>query len=213
MHSTTHVQRAWIRLPSGRHLDLINPDPKGWDDTDLAIRLSRTYRWGGESRWPEPLSVAQHSLLVWRLRVMNAATQLTPAQARLELLHDAEEAFLGVDMISPLKAVLGQPFKQVSDRLFEAIRERYALPAWDAESLVSHKLADTIAAASEAVHCVGWSHDEVKRVLGISVPAAKHDPLADIYGTEPWVPWPASVAAARFMEALRSHLQDDVDND
>lgn len=39
--------RAWIRLPSGGRLDLINPDPQAWTDTDLAIRLSRTYRWGG----------------------------------------------------------------------------------------------------------------------------------------------------------------------
>lgn len=46
--------RAWIRLPSGGRLDLINPDPQAWTDEDLAIRLSRTYRWGGESSWTHP---------------------------------------------------------------------------------------------------------------------------------------------------------------
>lgn len=60
--------RAWVRLPSGRRLDLINPDPGAWLDSDLALRLARTYRWGGESSWPLPLSVAQHSLLVLTLR-------------------------------------------------------------------------------------------------------------------------------------------------
>ncbi|CAB1371160.1 conserved protein of unknown function (plasmid) [Denitratisoma oestradiolicum] len=60
--------RAWVRLPSGRRLDLMNPDPAAWLDEDLAIRLARTYRWGGESVWPWPLSVAQHSLLVLALR-------------------------------------------------------------------------------------------------------------------------------------------------
>lgn len=39
------VRRAWIRLRSGRHLDLINPSPADWNDTDLALRLSHTYRW------------------------------------------------------------------------------------------------------------------------------------------------------------------------
>jgi hypothetical protein len=60
--------RAWVRLSSGRRLDLINPKPGDWTDLDLAVRLSRTYRWGGHSTWDLPLSVAQHSLLVLVLR-------------------------------------------------------------------------------------------------------------------------------------------------
>jgi len=46
--------RAWTRLPSGGRLDLINPDPQAWTDTDLAIRLSRTYRWGGNRHGRTP---------------------------------------------------------------------------------------------------------------------------------------------------------------
>lgn len=61
-------RRAWMRLPSGQRFDLLNPDPMAWNHTDLSIRLSRTYRWGGKSCWPLPLSVAQHSLLVLQLR-------------------------------------------------------------------------------------------------------------------------------------------------
>jgi hypothetical protein len=60
--------RAWIRLPSGRRLDLLAPTPFDWTDEDLAIGLSRTFRWGGHSTWPAPLSVAQHSLAVLLLR-------------------------------------------------------------------------------------------------------------------------------------------------
>ncbi len=92
--------RAWIRLPSGRHLDLVNPQPDAWLDCDLAARLSRTYRWGGESTWPVPLSVAQHSLSVLALRRAWAPSPLSPGEALLELLHDAEEGFLG-DCIRP----------------------------------------------------------------------------------------------------------------
>ena len=60
--------RAWVRLGSGRRLDLLNPQPSQWTDCDLAVGLSRTYRWGGHSRWDLPLSVAQHSLLFLVLR-------------------------------------------------------------------------------------------------------------------------------------------------
>ena len=41
--------RAWILLPSGKQLDLLAPDPWAWTDDDLAIGLSRTYRWAGYS--------------------------------------------------------------------------------------------------------------------------------------------------------------------
>ena len=69
------ADRAWVLLPSGRQLDLLTPDPAAWSDRDLAISLSRTYRWGGHSRWDLPLSVAQHSLLVLVMREQMQALQ------------------------------------------------------------------------------------------------------------------------------------------
>src|SRR5690606_15123308 len=162
--------RAWMRLPSGKRLDLIDPDPQGWEDRDLALRLARTYRWGGESCWPLPLSVAQHSLMVLEIRRGMGQTPLSPMQELQELLHDAEEAFLGFDCISPLKQMLGEPFKSVETRLSAAIWHRYGLDDWTDQQFLLHKHADAIAAASEAVHCVGWSPDEVKSVLEISAP-------------------------------------------
>jgi hypothetical protein len=39
--------RAWVRLVSGRRINLLDPQPDSWTDIDLAIGLSRTYRWGG----------------------------------------------------------------------------------------------------------------------------------------------------------------------
>jgi hypothetical protein len=35
---------ALVRLASGRVLNLLNPDPHSWTDTDLAIGLARTFR-------------------------------------------------------------------------------------------------------------------------------------------------------------------------
>lgn len=196
--------RAWIRLPSGRALDLINPAPDAWTDEDLALRLARTYRWGGESVWPWPLSVAQHSLLVLALRRETSDRPLRTAEARAELLHDAEEGFLGFDCISPLKRVLGAPFREVGERLMAAIAQRYELPDWAPDAYRAHKLADSIAAASEAVHCTGWSREEVREVLGISHAVLDADPLQAIYGGTAWEPWPSDVAAERFLVALRS---------
>jgi hypothetical protein len=89
-------QRAWILLPSGAQLDLLHPDPACWTDLDLAIGLSRTYRWAGYSRhWDLPLSVAQHSLTVLRLAEAAPGPTLSNAEARPELLHDAIEALTG----------------------------------------------------------------------------------------------------------------------
>ena len=198
------THRAWMRLPSGRRLDLISPDPQAWLDEDLAIRLARTFRWGGESCWSTPLSVAQHSLQVLEIARQSACGSLSPSAQLRELLHDAEEGFLGFDCIAPLKPALGAPFRQVADRLAAAVWERYALPIWDTGSYGRHKDADEMSAASEAVHAVGWSLQEVRSVLGIEAPILQGDPLADLYNCEPWRPWPVDVAAERFHDALRN---------
>ena len=205
--------RAWMRLPSGRRLDLISPEAQAWTDEDLSIRLARTFRWGGESRWSTPLSVAQHSLQVLEIARQCACATLSRSEQLRELLHDAEEGFLGFDCIAPLKPALGAPFRLVADRLTAAVWERYALPIWDTGSYGRHKDADEMSASSEAVHVVGWSLQEVRSVLGIEAPILQVDPLADLYECEPWKPWHADVAAERFHDALcnlvaeRAHLE------
>lgn len=205
----THLQsiavahRAWIRLPSGGHLDLIHPSPDAWTDTDLALRLSRTYRWGGESSWQLPLSVAPHSLTVLTLRREWSFSALSCAEAKNEIFRDAEERFLGFDCISPLKFVLGKPFSDVADRLMVAIRARYGLPAWTPETYPIHKRADSTAAASEAVHCAGWSAQEVREVLTITPPILATDPPAALYDCAPWEPWPSDLAAERFLNEFK----------
>ncbi len=196
-------QRAWVRQPSGCRLDLINPDPNSWEDEDLAIGLSRTYRWGGHSIWGRPMSVAQHSILVLVLRE-RLTGKLSRVESLRELLHDAEEGLIGFDPISPLKPVLGDVFAQLLERLTAAVFERYNLPAWSPEDKRLHKLADHLAAASEAVHVAGWKPLEVKETLGIVTEPIREDPLVGIYGGKPWEPWPNEVAAERFLNMLQS---------
>jgi hypothetical protein len=123
------------------------------------------------------------------------------------LLHDAEEAFLSFDCITPLKGVLRQPFKDVCDRLMGAIEERYSLPPWESEEYRVHKEADRIAAACEAVYVVGWKRQEIREVLGISHPILDEDPLPRPTGYAPWEPWPATVAASQFLQELNFLIQ------
>lgn len=196
--------RAWVRLPSGRRLDLIAPTPFDWTDEDLAIGLSRTFRWGGHSVWPgAPLSVAQHSLAVLALRRARARGGLAQAELRRELLHDAEEGLLGFDCISPLKPFLGEGFAALSARLSAAVALRYALPPWSAEAKRAHKACDVALAAAEAVHVAGWTPEEVRGTLGIKAALLAEDPLAAAHAEPPWQPWPPEVAAERFLAMLR----------
>jgi hypothetical protein len=201
----TAPDRAWVRMPSQRRLDLLDPTPFDWDDSDLALGLARTYRWGGHSAWPRPLSVAQHSLTVMHLRAaacQRAGAELAPLEALRELLHDAEEGLLGFDCVSPLKPFLGEGFRALTVRLENAVFLRYGLPRWTDKEHAAHKLADRQAAASEAVHVVGWSAREVLHTLKITVPPLGEDPLHAVYGGTAWEPWAPPLAAERFLAEL-----------
>lgn len=200
-----HETRAWVRMPSERRLDLLDPTPFDWEDSDLALGLSRTYRWGGHTAWPLPLSVAQHSLTVMHLRAAAgkaAGIELAPLAALRELLHDAEEGLLGFDCISPLKPFLGEAFKALTVKLEAAVFIRYGLPQWTPKEYAAHKLADRLAAASEAVHVAGWSPKEVLHTLKITVPPLNEDPLQALYGGAAWEPWPPALANERFLAEL-----------
>jgi hypothetical protein len=195
-------------MPSGKRLDLLDPTPFDWDDADLALGLARTYRWGGHSAWPLPLSVAQHSITVMLLR-QAATPALAPLLQLRELLHDAEEGLLGFDAISVIKPFLGHGFRALTQRLEQAVYLRYGLPAWTAGEHARHKQADRAAAASEAVHVAGWSEQEVRATLKIRSTVLVQDPLVNIYGGKPWEPWPPQLAAQRFLEQL-DRLQKDI---
>ena len=198
----TSDTRAWVRLPSGKRLDLLHPTPFDWDDEDLAVGLARTYRWGGHSAWPLPLSVAQHSLMVMAMH-RRAARRPDPAADLRELLHDADEGLLGFDCISVVKPFLGEAFRTLTSDLQRAVAIRYRLRPHDETSAKAHKRADRVAAASEAVHVVGWTHDEVRHTLRIPYDPLAADPLVALYGGTPWEPWTPTLAAERFLAELR----------
>ncbi len=193
--------RAWVRLPSGKRLDLLHPTPFDWDDADLAVGLARTYRWGGHSAWPLPLSVAQHSLAVLAMH-RGKDSGGDPASELRELMHDADEGLLGFDCISVVKPFLGEAFGTLTVELQRAVALRYRLRPYAPEDYKAHKRIDRIAAASEAVHVVGWTRAEVRHTLRIPFQPMTSDPLASVYGGTPWEPWPPILAAQRFLDEL-----------
>lgn len=201
------TERAWVRLASGRRINLLDPQPDAWTDADLAIGLSRTYRWGGHSIWELPLSVAQHSLLVLKLCEQIHRVPLSRAGALQALLHDAAEGLLSFDPISPVKPHLGASFAALNDRLEDAIATRYWFFSHDPQERyrqrASYKYADRIAAASEALHVAGWTHHEIRTVLEIEDRPLTVDHLPRIRGMRPWEPWPAPLAASLFLAKLR----------
>jgi hypothetical protein len=202
LSKTNAADRAWVRLYSGKRLDLLGPTPFDWEDSDLAIGLARTYRWGGHSAWPLPLSVAQHSLLVLALHRLWSRKPTDPRADLRELLHDADEGLLGFDCISVLKPFLGEAYRKLTSRLEAAIVLRYGLLPWSAPERKRHKRADRVAAATEAIHVVGWTPTEVRTTLKIPYKALADDPLAAIYGGTAFEPWPPNVAAERFLAEL-----------
>ena len=193
--------RAFVLLKSRRRLDLLNPDPHACTDEDLAAGLSRTIRWGGASQWEHPLSVAQHNLTVLTIREADGA--LTPGEALRELLHDANEFMLGWDCITPLKAQLGEPFRALEARLQSAVDTRYRLPEWTPGACTIHKRADRLAAASEALHVVGWSRAEMRKTLRIAEAPLLQDPLSPC-GFAPWEPWPPRAAQRLFIQRFNA---------
>jgi hypothetical protein len=198
-------RRAFILLKSGGRLDLLDPHPNAWTHEDLAIGLSRTYRWGGYSKWDLPLSVAQHSLAVLALRETQGP--LSAHEALRELLHDATEALFGFDCIAPLKPHLGPEFARLDRRLQAAVDHRYQLPPWTEDAYQGHKHADRLAAANEAYHVVGWSREEMRASLGITLDPLDNDPLTLPAHMKPWEPWPPKLAESQFFRRLMELLE------
>jgi 5'-deoxynucleotidase YfbR-like HD superfamily hydrolase len=190
---STAAARAWQRMLSGRRLDLLDPSPLDVEIADIAHGLARVARWNGQTSGDHIFSVAQHTLLVEalaRLRVPRL-----DRRARLAiLLHDAPEYVIG-DMISPFKAVIGDSYKGVEQRLLAAIRVRFGLPATPSREVMSIiKSADLAAAYLEATRLARFDESEARRLLGrppAFSPRLERDYLR---------PWPATQAEASYLE-------------
>ncbi len=157
--------RAWQRMLSGRRLDLLDPAPLDVEIEDIAHGLAFVARWNGQTRGDWPYSVAEHSLLVEAI-----FSRIVPDAARrwrlAALLHDAPEYVIG-DMISPVKAALGDGYGALDERLAAAVHLRFGLPATLPAGIKKQiKRADRVSAWLEAVQIAGFSMPEADRFFG-----------------------------------------------
>ena len=184
--------RVWQRMLSGRRLDLADPSPLDVEIEDIAHGLARVARWNGQTLGDHIFSVAQHSLLVEALTGYLDAEATAPTKI-MALLHDAPEYVVG-DIISPFKAIIGEPYKDIEGRLLHAIHIRFSLPpAPDATTLKLIKLADKQAAYLEAVRLAGFEQTEAVKYFGKPVPMSR---ALEAYLS----PWTIREAQERFLE-------------
>lgn len=159
------VKRAWQRMLSGRRLDLLDPTPLDVEIEDIAHGLAFVARWNGQTRGDWPYSVAEHSLLVEEIFGATAPDP-SPRWCLAALLHDAPEYVIG-DMISPVKAMLGEGYGVLDARLAEAVHLRFGLPATlPREIKAAIKRADKVSAWLEATRIAGFSVPEADRIFG-----------------------------------------------
>lgn len=180
MAKAASASGAWQRMLSGRRLNLLDPSPLDIEIADIAHGLARVARWNGQTKGSHALSVAQHCMLVERLAFQLKPT-LTRDQRLAALLHDAPEYVIG-DLISPFKRAVGISYKDLENRLQEAIHVRFGITPKVPDTL--HKLikkADIMAAYFEATQLAGFSHDEAKAVFGVPKGVASKR-------LEPWGP-------------------------
>ena len=149
---------------SGRRLDILSPTPLDIEVEDIAHGLARVSRWNGQTVGKFGYSVAQHSVLVEHL--FSAHSPDMPQKWRLAcLLHDASEYVIG-DMITPFKAALGTQYKEIEQRLEEAVHIRFGLPARLPQKIqMAIKRADRMSAYLEATQIAGFSADEARRLF------------------------------------------------
>lgn len=107
---------TWLLTHTGKHLDLVDPQPEMIDVIDIAKGLSRECRFAGQTK--AFYSVAQHSII--------ASQMVDPEFAWEALLHDASEAYLK-DIPRPLKLLLPD-YRLIESRVRRAICARLDLP-------------------------------------------------------------------------------------
>ncbi len=197
--------RVWQRMLSGRRLDLLDPSPLDIEIEDIAHGLARVARWNGQTKGVHPYSVAQHSLLVEAIALW-LDPGLDQRAALCVLLHDAAEYVIG-DIISPFKAVLGDSYRGVEQRILDAVMLRFGLGGGvRTRARTLAKRADTIAAYHEATQLAGFSADEATLYFG----KPERLPQAILALLDPWTTQEAESAYLQRFAALSEAPQDQL---
>lgn len=208
---TTGWQSAVIfgARASSRTFELGSSSEGTWTEQDLATCFAIANRWGGQTVWPCPLSMAQHALTVLELYQRGVKRQglIAPTAKQLlgVLLQDADKAILGnLEEDAQDCRTETREYPSVANRIRSAIQKRYGISPRSTVESVCYLHADQQASASEAVYVAGWKSSEVVELLRIGIPPLEIDPLIGIYGGSAWEPWSKLDAIARFLDKLQA---------
>jgi 5'-deoxynucleotidase YfbR-like HD superfamily hydrolase len=188
--SQDDAPRTFQRMLSGRRLHLLDPSPIDLNLQDLVTGISRVNRWCGQTVGEVGFNVAHHSIVVERIlgEMVWPAAPLEPR--RWALAHDLAEAVYG-DIVTPVKAVLGEPYRELERRLDGALCRAIGFERGvRAEWRKAVKTADRIAAVTEAVRLANWSEAEARELVGNRYRGKLWDGPLD--------PWPEAEARARW---------------
>ena len=100
------------------------------DINDINTSLNYTYRFSGHHKDVEPLTVAQHSVLV-----ANLAKVLFPDEEdvyRASIVHDMAEAYYG-DVTTPVKRMMGDSWYKFTGPIDEAVHLKFGVNWYDIE--------------------------------------------------------------------------------
>jgi hypothetical protein len=184
---------SWFTTTGGRQFYPWRPEPGKIALDDVAHTLSQINRWGGHTR--EPYSVAQHSVIV--------ASMLPPEKAAWGLLHDATEAFMGGDIVRPIKRFV--PDLMALERgIANAITLRFGLPDGALED-PEVRYADGLALAWECrdlMPLVMFDNPDNEEGLIQGVPEPMRS-LLDKVPAKRLEPWPPRMAERAFLHEAR----------
>lgn len=188
--------RTYGRMLSGRRLHLLDPSPLDLDLEDLLIGISRVNRWCGQTIGPVGFNVAHHSCIVEQVLVEMVWPGAPAEVRRWALAHDLAEAIYG-DAVTPVKAVLGQTYRELEHRLDRAVCLALGFgTAVPEEWKKKVKRADRITAVTEAVRLAGWELREARQLVGGGYAGRLWDGPLD--------PWPEARARDEWKARFRA---------
>lgn len=188
------MSRVYLRTFTGREVNPLDLQPSDIDVLDVAHHLALINRFNGAVK--RPISVAQHSVYVYR--IVCALTHHMPVR-RQALFHDGGEAYVG-DVTKWLKhSDAMAAFREAEDRAQATVFQVFDCPAELHEAV---EYADRIMVRFEGMKGFG-PHFRIDH--------PNYPPLTDyeVALVGKWQPWSWRTAEEVFLAEYRNVVEDN----